>query len=309
MTAEVAILIYAKSAKEARAQASSRPTALWDSLIHHGDENGWSGWSREAVEILSLEQDRTGKPLRHTFEVAVDDLVASDRSFFPLEVDQAFEIFRHLVASGEGYEQRCTWHTQKLSHILDGGYSTNPFALWDHKPVLSLGDLKERLQFALLARGYPFYQEWREAVGYKLGGTLKIVAPHRGASWRHLRGASPHGSADQMLRRMLVDSKGMTLATSLNSSHPRAVEIQAAGVQVLPRGFRFLIRYGYPSDSSHWDFVLAETRGNEPFFETFIRAHSAFRQLVPDFDKQISDRHRLPPISFARAEPEPSLGS
>src|SRR3546814_20768462 len=92
---------------------------------------------------------------------------------------QILEAFRWLAISGAGYNQKCTWHEQKLSHLLSRGYSNNPFHSHELKPILSLKDLKSRFQYALLAGGYDFYGKWREDVGYQLGKTLKIDAPHR----------------------------------------------------------------------------------------------------------------------------------
>src|SRR3546814_5337213 len=40
---------------------------------------------------------------------------------------QILEAFRWLAISGAGYNQKCTWHEQKLSHLLSRGYSNNPF--------------------------------------------------------------------------------------------------------------------------------------------------------------------------------------
>src|SRR3546814_7797458 len=78
----------------------------------------------------------------------------------------------------------------------------------------------------------------------------------------------------------------MKLAWSLNSCHPDAIEIQTIGLSVSDRGFAFILRYGYPNDGSHWDFVLATTRGNEPLAETLNRAYVHFGRLVPDFKAQ-----------------------
>src|SRR3546814_12055890 len=105
---------------------------------------------------------------------------------------QILEAFRWLAISGAGYNQKCTWHEQKLSHLLSRGYSNNPFHSHELKPILSLKDLKSRFQYALLAGGYDFYGKWREDVGYQLGKTLKIDAPHRANSYRDI---AKHGRA------------------------------------------------------------------------------------------------------------------
>src|SRR3546814_8751507 len=70
---------------------------------------------------------------------------------------QILEAFRWLAISGAGYNQKCTWHEQKLSHLLSRGYSNNPFHSHELKPIISLKDLKSRFQYALLAGGYDFY--------------------------------------------------------------------------------------------------------------------------------------------------------
>src|SRR3546814_18131680 len=89
--------------------------------------------------------------------------------------------------------------------------------------------------------------------------------------------------SSDLLDQMLVESRQMKLAWSLNSCHPGAIEIQTIGLSVSDRGFAFILRYGYPNDGSPWDFVLATTRGNEPLAETLNRAYVHFGRLVPDF--------------------------
>src|SRR3546814_17318539 len=97
-----------------------------------------------------------------------------------------FRSFRWLAISGAGYNQKCTWHEQKLSHLLSRGYSNNPFHSHELKPIISLKDLKSRFQYALLACGYDFYGKCREDVGSHMGKTLKIDAPHREKSYHDI---------------------------------------------------------------------------------------------------------------------------
>src|SRR3546814_843555 len=157
---------------------------------------------------------------------------------------------------------RSTWHEQKLSHLLSRCYSNNPCHSHELKPIISLKDLKSRFQYALLAGGYDFYGKWREDVGYQLGKTLKIDAPHRAKSYRDIATGPVH-TMTEALDQMLVESRQMKLAWSLNSCHPDAIEIQTIGLSVSDRGFAFILRYGYPNDGSHWAFVLATTRGQD----------------------------------------------
>src|SRR3546814_14857482 len=100
-------------------------------------------------------------------------------------------------------------------------------------PILK--DLKSRFQYALLAGGYDFYGKWREDVGYQLGKTLKIDAPHRAKSYRDIATGPVH-TMTEALDQMLVESRQMKLAWSLNSCHPDAIEIQNIGLSVADPG-------------------------------------------------------------------------
>src|SRR3546814_18366027 len=91
-----------------------------------------------------------------------DTLFPYTTLFRSYEPDQILEAFRWLAISGAGYNQKCTWHEQKLSHLLSRGYSNNPFHSHELKPILSLKDLKSRFQYALLAGGYDFSGKWPE---------------------------------------------------------------------------------------------------------------------------------------------------
>src|SRR3546814_13790306 len=75
--------------------------------VHRSDSNGWNGWHlADDVEILSIEQGRHGKPLRHKFEIPVDLLASPDQSWFRYEPDQILEAFRWLAISGRSEERR-----------------------------------------------------------------------------------------------------------------------------------------------------------------------------------------------------------
>jgi hypothetical protein len=285
VTAEVSVTIYAKTEKQARELVLKQMNGCDAHRINSGDANGWNAYSYGYdVELLSIYQDKSGKALRHSFEIPVDTLVSADRSWHPYEIDQIIETFRWLAVSGTDYHQQCTWHDQKVSHLLNGGYGNNPFSSHELKPILSMKDLKRRLQYALLANGYDFYAKWREDVGYQLGKTLKIETAHRGKGYNDIALGPPH-TINEALEKMLVQSRGMKLAWSLNSCHAAAVEIDTIGLSVGASGFSFILRYGY--EGSSWSYVIASTRGSEPFAETLNRAYVLFLRLVPDFKDQL----------------------
>src|SRR3546814_13262855 len=74
------------------------------------------------------------------------------------------------------------------------------------KPIISLKDLKSRFQYALLAGGYDFYGKWRADVGYQLGKTIKIDAPHRAKSYRDIATGPVHRSEERSVGKECVGS-------------------------------------------------------------------------------------------------------
>src|SRR3546814_6006795 len=97
---------------------------------------------------------------------------------------------------------------------------------------------------------------------------------------------------ESAIQEMLVQSRGMKIDWSLNHIHTCANEVQTIGLVVQESGFSFVLRFGYPNDSSHWDYVIASTRGNEPFAETLNRAYVLFHRLIPDFKAQLQAQDR-----------------
>src|SRR3546814_2353650 len=85
--------------------------------------------SSDLVEILSIEQDRHGKPLRHKFEIPVDLLASPDQSWFRYEPDQILEAFRWLAISGAGRSEE---HTSELQSLMRISYAV--FCLKKKKP-------------------------------------------------------------------------------------------------------------------------------------------------------------------------------
>lgn len=302
--AENSIIVYAKNEKKAAELAREASPSWRDDNINSMCPGGWND-KETNIEILSIRRDPVSKPLKHSFEIEVDRLVASDRGWYPYELDQIFEVFRHFVRTGMNYEKVCTWHTQTIRHILSGSELDWRTDKWPSR-IWSLKDLKRRFQHALLARGYDFYEDWRQAIGFKLGEKIKIEAPHRGHRYRDTAsGKFSQVGLERAIQHMIEDSRGMKLAFSLNAIHTAAIEIQRIGILVGPESFHVVLTHGYPNDSSYWDFTIARSRGNEPFVETIERAYNLFRRLVPDFDQQ--DREKQDRKWGRRTQPEPEL--
>src|SRR3546814_10479391 len=86
-TAEVSVLVDGKSEKAAREQILSEENSYRGHRFDDGDANSWHGYHHgNDVELLSIRQDKTGKALRQSFEVSVDQLVSPDLSWHRFEV-------------------------------------------------------------------------------------------------------------------------------------------------------------------------------------------------------------------------------
>src|SRR3546814_5859743 len=74
ISAEASVLVYAKNEKAAHASILRDMKCYEGNRVHRSDSNGWNGWHlADDVEILSIEQDRHGKPLRHKFEIRSEE--------------------------------------------------------------------------------------------------------------------------------------------------------------------------------------------------------------------------------------------
>src|SRR3546814_9975896 len=126
-TAEVSVLVDGKSEKAAREQILSEENSYRGHRFDDGDANSWHGYHHgNDVELLSIRQDKTGKALRQSFEVSVDQLVSPDLSWHRFEVDQILETFRWLAISGKDYHQRCTKseeHTSEIQSLMRISYA------------------------------------------------------------------------------------------------------------------------------------------------------------------------------------------
>src|SRR3546814_2837068 len=113
ITAEASVLVYAKNEKAARASILHDMKCYEGNRVHRSDSNGWNGWHMaDDVEVLSIKQDKHGKPLRHSFDVPVDLLASPDLSWYRYEPDQLLEAFRRSEA-----------HTSELQSLMRISYA------------------------------------------------------------------------------------------------------------------------------------------------------------------------------------------
>lgn len=279
----------AKAVEEARKIAGCR----WGDVEFVFPEAYWTEVGNERnVDVGEPERDDGPIRARTKFDVDLRRIIAPNASMHPLETDQAFEALRWMVTTSANYEQRCSYHTQKVWHLLAGERSGG---VEDGVPmIVSEKDLKSRIVHGVLGLGYDIYDQWREDFGIHPTSRITIQTPHHGTNTdRFDHGVRPwkgnyDGSLDKALWQLMKSLPGMRLGVQLNRCHPGAVIIDSFGVVVHPKGFVFRLRYGYQGSS--WSKDLARTRGGETFVETLARAVFLIKSLVPDYQAQIDAR-------------------
>ena len=294
-TSRRTVTARAKDEAEATAKALKACDQFRDDVVDHFAPDGWSACHKDrAVETGKPRRDDGAIRARKSFDVDLRRLIAPNASLHPLSIDQAFETFRWMVATSRNYEERCSYHVEKVWHLLRG--STNRSHDTGVPEIVSERDLKDRFAHAVLGLGYDIYDQWREEHGIHPTARLTIEALHHGPNVNRFdshirpRGARQMETLESALWAYASNLPGMKLSVQLNSCHKGADVIAGFGVLVLPNGFAFRLRYGY--EGSSWSHDVAITRGDETFAETLDRAISLLATMVPDYDEQLEARRR-----------------
>lgn len=287
------ICVRAKNVDDAKAKALKACDMFRDDVVDHFAPDDWSSHHQDrSVEIGDPRRDDGAIRPRKSFDVDVRRLIAPNTSLHPLEIDQAFETLRWMIRTSRNYEQQCSHHVQKVTHLLSG--STNRGYDTSVPEIVSEKDLKERFMYAVLGLGYDIYDQWREEHGITPTAKLTIDALHHGANVGRFdsrirpKGGRWMDSLDATFWNYANNLPGMTLSVQLNSAHEGANKIASFGVLVGPSGFSFRLRYGY--EGSAWSHDVASTRGEETFAETLDRAISLIATMVPDYEAQLEAR-------------------
>lgn len=272
--------IRAKNEQEAILLAEKASDQFRDDMFSYCASGNWNSHGQD-MQIEGIRREDGPKRPRSKFDVDIARLIAPDTGLYPIHLDQGFEILRWMIATSKNYQQKCTYHTQTLTHLL-GGEGNSNFA-----PVTSKADLIERIRAGVLGQAYSFYQTWRDDHGIHPNAKLTIKALHHGPNVSHVTscrsGQHPTG-IEGILEDIGQLSPGMKLRKSLNYIHADAINILNVGVIVRESGFALRMKYGV--DHSCWTHDLAITRGNETFWETIDRGIALFLDLVPDFAQQ-----------------------
>jgi hypothetical protein len=291
VVARVTMAVRADDAASARKAAEEACSESRDDVPSSAAPDRWH--SRRCDRVVSTEEPRRDDgPIRprRSFEVDVRRLIAPNASLHPLHVDQAFETLRWMAATGSNYEQQCSHHVQRITHLLCGGGDRSD----ERIRIESEADLKDRFQHAVLGIGYDIYDQWREEHGIRPTARLTVDALHHGPNTdrfdSHVRSGTSRRWAGLgvSLWEICRSLPGLRTRVQLNPYHPNADRIISFGVLVGPGGFVFQLRYGY--EGSSWTTDVARTRGGETFAETLDRALVVLAAIVPDMDEQAEGR-------------------
>lgn len=235
-------------------------------------------------------QPTVARPSRkRSFNITLIDLVRPECYWpQPLTIEQAFELFRWMVKTGDGYSTKERWGTRSVFDLLGAtsgiGHSTI-------LPVRSLADLRTRFHYAILGRAMCEGQaKWREDFRISPLETLTIRVP----TYRPFEGAAHLGwNSEAEIQKGLValcdGSHGKRMAVSLNCVHKDKVNwLHHVSIGVSPTGFSFNLTYGEkPIENrgvSQWNDCIARGRPGESFLDTMARARDVFDCLVNGTD-------------------------
>ena len=187
--------------------------------------------------------------------------------------EQLFQVLRWLVKTGGNYRAQVRYGRQGVMELLNCQPSLTGMATLN--PIVSLFDLHRRFQFAVLGKGHPIIEQWRQEYGINVYGTKIIPFPS------YERTFGDQLPSEKVIKQKVNDLLGSNgnLNISLNSCHPRARFIKQVKIGVGEAGFQMILQYGFARDTSYWDYTLARTENNEPFLDTFLRAEKRLAEI------------------------------
>jgi len=220
--------------------------------------------------------------LKRSASVKLIDLVSPDYSWpYPYSIEQAFQTFRWMVASGSRYAD------PEEPTVIDLLSDTSGQGHVTVRPVGNLEDLRRRFHLALFSKLHgAAVSRWRLECGIRVDQAITLPYRHYKPlnALTHL-GFKCEADIRQKLVALLQVKSGTKLTESLNSIHKRARTIHRVDLSVHAKGFAFQVHYGFNAFGprqmdSEWSHNLAHTVGDEPFLDTFARAANEFERLT-----------------------------
>lgn len=284
------VVLHARDAKDARIMAPSACSPWRQDMPSASRGDRWN-LKDQIVHVQSVRSDNKAIRTKPRFDVDFEQIIAPDAYGCGLDTDQAFELFRWMVAASANYSRKEKWYTHHAHMSMNGKGGTDP----EIGAVVSRRDLTKRIVDGLLSQGHDVYREWRADHGITPTARMSIEAPTYGRLANEARRHPTSTWAERGPFAMMEQAKGLVLRKRLNPFHAKATVIQHLGVIVTPDSFVVDLRYGYDNEpcASYWNHELARSRAREPFVDVFDRAVDALLKLVPDWDAQIRER-RMP---------------
>jgi hypothetical protein len=201
----------------------------------------------------------------------------------PYTIEQAFETFRKMVATGKGYATPDRWGHTGVYGLLSASSAYDDSHV---DPIRSLDDLRERFHYALLGRNRsPAIAQWRKDHRMMPGQRIQVRVPiHKPFEGARYLGYGSESDIKTTLTAMFTQVRGKRLHASLNSVHLGVRGAQRVTIAVSPSGFRFVLDFGTfderGNDGSRWGETLARTRPGETFLETMTRVRDVLHVLL-----------------------------
>jgi hypothetical protein len=201
----------------------------------------------------------------------------------PLSLEQAFEVFRWLVRTGDGYASPTRWGCVGTKALLSATSANDDCSV---SQVESIADLRTRFHYAILgvARSEAI-AKWRSDHGVGPAGKVRISVPtyRPFVGARHLGWDSERAIIDTF-ERLTLKCRGQRMAVPLNYIHLGSRYLHRVSVAVRPENFSFILTFGdepcAERGACSWNETIASTRPGETFLDTFARARDVFEVLV-----------------------------
>jgi hypothetical protein len=236
------------------------------------------------MEMMTTIKDRPNSGLRAKAKIRLVEFLRPACYWpHPYTIEQAFQVFRWMVKTGEGYRSPGRWGSSGVTELLSKKPSCCGFSAVS--TIRSLDDLRQRFHYALLSNhGSSAVSQWWTERRITVDAEHIISFPHYTPLAGPPRPRPRFRSEADIVRAIedLLDKhRGERFETQLNSIHRDARVIHSIVVGVDPAGFTFDLAYGFNADGpgemdSEWRETLARSEGNEPFVDVLAHALTRF---------------------------------
>jgi hypothetical protein len=229
--------------------------------------------------------DAVVNPRMSRFNVDLIELLRPEDTYWPhpYTIEQAFEVFRKMVATGSSYTTPGRWGDVGVKALLSATSANDDTYV---TPITSLPDLRKRIHYALLGRARSAAMiQWRIDHRMTPEARIQVRAPvHQPFESTSELGWESEAAIRHTLDGMLTKVRGQVLKVPLNYVHLGMRTVQGVCIHVSAKGFLFSLEYGDicedGRDGSRWRSTLAHSRPDETFLDTLARARDVLTVIL-----------------------------